>query len=365
MEMQVEDKILYGICRYNNMGGVTCYMNSILHILQQIPIFADYVFNGTFSKTLIEKCNGDEDKIKVTISYELYRLFNVSMSRDDMAITPSSFKKCIGKKNDMWDENNHQDSQEFLTFLISSLEEEIGEKVEFIPGGMNLINKNQDISIILAEMAWKNFQAREYSPLKEMFNGMTVIQTKCQFCSNTNNNYEPYTSLQVSIPIKNVQEEMLKEFTLDECLEHMVKEEQLDKDNLHKCEMCGLKNRAFKNGLFWRTPKILIIHIKRFGINTRKLVNKISYPLYDLDLSNYFSKESPYKINSKYDLIGINLHQEFGFQGINSGHYTSFVKNRLDDNWFLFNDGAEPIKATRQEHLQHRNAYLLFYYRKN
>ena len=367
MDNQSDDKIIYGICRYNNIGSVTCYMNSILHILQQIPIFADYIFNGSYNKTLIQKCNGDEDKIKEAVSYELYRLFNVSMSRDDMAITPSSFKKCIGKKNDMWDEMNHQDSQEFLTFLISTLEEEIGEKVEFIPVGINLIPKKQNISVILAEMAWKNFQAREYSPLKEIFNGMTVINTKCQYCSNSNNNYEPFTSLQVPIPIKNIKDEkeMVKNFTLNECLELMIKEEQLDGDNLHKCEMCGLKNRAFKTGLLWRTPKVLIIHIKRFGFNTRKLVNKISYPLYDLDLGTYFSEDSPYKNNSKYDLIGINLHQEFGFQGTNSGHYTSFVKNRLDNIWYLFNDGSTPIKATRQEHLQHRNAYLLFYYRKN
>ena len=49
----------------------------------------------------------------------------------------------------MWDEMNHQDSQEFLTFLISTLEEEIGEKVEFIPGGINLIPKKQNIQSIL------------------------------------------------------------------------------------------------------------------------------------------------------------------------------------------------------------------------
>ncbi len=65
---------------------------------------------------------------------------------------------------------------------------------------------------------------------------------------------------------------------------------------------------------------------------------------------------------SKYNLIGVNLHQEFSYLGTNSGHYTSLVKNRLDNNWYLFNDGSEPIQLTKKEHIQNRNAYLLFYY---
>ena len=355
-----------GICRYNNINGVTCYMNSILHILQQIPIFSDYIFNCNFSQILKDKTTNLEE-IKKTVSYELYRLFNISRTRNNMSITPTSFRQCIGNKNDTWTDNIHQDSQEFLNFLISTLEEEIGTPMEFIAGRMHDTNKNTFITNILAEMAWKKFQAKEYSPLKEMFNGMTMIKTKCNCCSNVSNNFEPFTTLQLPIPVKDSKSEILKEFTLDECFDSLVKEEQLDKNNLYKCDLCGFKNKAFKTSLVWRTPKILIIHIKRFITNnnnkTQKLINNIKYPLYDLDLSNYISDDSPYKNNSKYNLIGINLHQEFAFFGTNSGHYTSLVKNRTDNNWYLFNDGAEPIKATKRDHIQNRNAYLLFYYK--
>jgi len=359
-----DDIISFGICRYSNINGVTCYMNSILHILQQIPIFSDYIFNANFSEIIKEKMNNDEEKIKNTVSYELYRLFNVSRTRDDMTITPTSFRQCIGNKNDMWMENTYQDSQEFLNFLITSLEEEIGTTMEFIPGKFSNIN-NTLITNILAEMAWKNFQAKEYSPLKEMFNGMTMIQTKCNCCSNLSNNFEPFTTLQLPIPVNN--NNILREFNLSDCFDSMTKEEQLDKDNLYNCDLCGIKNKAFKTSLIWRTPKILVIHLKRFITNennrTRKIINNINYPLYDLDLSKYISDDSPYKNNSKYNLIGVNLHQEFSGFSINAGHYTSLVKNRMDNNWYLFNDGANPIKATKKEHIQNSNAYLLFYYK--
>ena len=358
------EKPKYGICRFNNIGGVTCYMNSILHILQQIPIFADYVYTGAYSKEIKDKYT--EESIKSLVCYELFRLFNASMNNDDIAITPTSFKQVIGKKNDIWNEYNHQDSQEFLSFLISTLEEEIGNRVEFIPKLLPIDSKPCPLNM-LATIAWQNFQKKEYSPLKEIFNGMTYVETKCNCCSNMSTNFEPFTTLQVAIPM-DPKKDTFKDFTINECLDHFSKQEQLDKDNLYNCDMCGLKNRGFKKTLLWKTPKVLIIHIKRFlvnnfGIRTQKLINNVEYPMYDFDISEYIHPDSPDKTKSKYNLIGVNLHQEFGYFGTNSGHYTSLVKSRNDNNWYLYNDGSEPIKASKKEHIQNRNAYLLFYYR--
>jgi ubiquitin C-terminal hydrolase len=356
-------QLKYGISRFNNIGGITCYINSILHILQQIPIFADYVYSGSFAD-IIKKKFLTEDAIKSTVSFELFRLFNASMNNDDTTITPTSFKQTIGKKNDMWNEHNHQDSQEFLNFLISTMEEEIGTSVEFIP---KITNTKSCYLNIIATMEWQKFQKKEYSPLKEIFNGMTYFETRCSCCSNLSRTFEPFPTLQIAIPV-DLKKDSLKDFTLDECLDHYSKEEQLDKDNLYNCSMCGLKNRGYKKTYIWKTPKILIIHIKRFiindfGIRAQKIINNVEYPLYDLDIKNYIHDKSPNKNNSKYNLIGINLHQEFSNLGTNSGHYTSLIKSRHDNNWYLYNDGREPIKISKKEYIQNKNAYLLFYYR--
>ena len=162
---------------------------------------------------------------------------------------------------------------------------------------------------------------------------------------------------------------MIKTFNIYECLDHMIKEEQLDDDNKMNCEMCGLRNRAYSQSLLWKTPKVLVLHIKRFlvnsyGITSQKITNNVEYPITNLDLEKYFDPTSPYKNSSKYDLIGINIHQAFGYGGnINSGHYTSIVKNIMNNNWYLYND-SNPLKmALTKEHLQNQNAYMLFYYR--
>ena len=193
--------IIYGLCRFKNINGITCYINSILHILQIIPIFADYIFTGSFADILKEK-NDSEQKIKNKVIYELYKLFKISLTNDDIAITPTSFKNLIGQKDDTWNEFNHQDSQQFLTFLISTIEDEVGVKVDFIPGA-SLDSKDIPISNLLAQMAWENHQKREYSPLKDIFGGMTLIKNRCSCCSNVSSNFEPMTTLQLAIPVKN------------------------------------------------------------------------------------------------------------------------------------------------------------------
>ena len=52
MEKDLDD-VIYGISKYNNTSGVICYMNSILAILQQTPIFADYILTAQFRDKLI------------------------------------------------------------------------------------------------------------------------------------------------------------------------------------------------------------------------------------------------------------------------------------------------------------------------
>jgi ubiquitin C-terminal hydrolase len=388
------NSINYGNSKYKNINGNTCYMNSTLAILQNTNLFADYIIKGFFSKDLInniynklennEKYNDlpeEEYKIQVYIqlinklSYQLYQLFLASLQNDDCSITPTSFKSTIGKINPMWNENMHQDSQEFFSFLITNLEEEIGRNISFIPGryfkkNLNKLSIKNNLLRIKAQKSWECFLQNEYSALKIIFNGLLYNRHICEFCNNVSNSFETFTTLQISIPKINVLDNN-KIYNLYECLDHMVKEELLDYQNRMKCGLCYRKNKANKKMMIWKPPKILVFHIKRFemnnyGIPVRKITNKVDYPIINLDIKDYIYPESPFLNKSKYNLFGINLHQEFGFWGnINSGHYTSIVKNRYDNKWYLYNDNNNIIKINNINQLKNKNAYLLFYLRTN
>jgi len=67
---------------------------------------------------------------------------------------------------------------------------------------------------------------------------------------------------------------------------------------------------------------------------------------------------------SKYDLLGINVHEELMHRSTEVGHYISAIKNKYNNKWYIFNDSCEPHHLT-QNQLQNTNAYMLFYIRKD
>jgi len=349
-----------GLSRFKNVDGVSCYMISILHILQQIPIFTNYLTNLKKIKNNI----GD------SIFYELARAIKLSLDNDNIRIAPKSLKKKVGEKDSMWSEYQHQDSQEFYTFLMSSIEEEWGTKVFEIPkiivSSFNDETINNSILRTIANNYISESERKDYSPYKDLFIGYLISNIKCSICDTNSPSFESFINISLSIPIKKNTHPDSK-YNLEECFDNFVNNEKLDKDNLLTCDICGFKNQSFKKIEIWKAPKILVIQLKRFvtnqyGIQTSKIINPVVYPINDFDISEYYHIDSPFKKNTTYNLIGINVHLGFGMCGINAGHYVSIVKNRFDNKWYLFDD-ANSVVELNEETIQNRNAYLLFYIR--
>lgn len=342
-----------GVSKYRNDNGVSCYVNSILHILQQTPIFSDWLFTKDLNPNN-------------KITYEMARLFRLSCTNDNIIITPSTFKRCVGERDDIWLEHQQQDSQEYLTFILSEIDDEyIAEnktkKLEFIPG----VNKYSDIDKIDPSDIYKLIGSlnKKCSIIKELFFGSISSNIKCEYCSTGSSSFEEFSTLSIDIPSEDDEKQS---FSLEDCLKNTFSDEQLDEHNKSYCEFCGIKNKGFKKNSIWKPPHILIIHLKRFKFTAgaAKNTNVINYPINDLDMSKYIDVNSPYiDVNSKYDLFGVNIHEEFGYKSINAGHYTSIVLNRYDSKFYLFNDSREAIKLNKKD-VQNDNAYLLFYIKK-
>jgi ubiquitin C-terminal hydrolase len=351
------DQIELGICKYNNNTGVTCYMNSILAILQQTPYFADYIISNNY---YIEDNTKNKNIILNSVIYQLFKIFKISMSNDNKQLTINTFRDNIAKKNFIWGEHQQQDSQEFLTFLLNTIEDEIKDEVLYLPG--RKIEKTKiNIENLIALKSWEEFSKKEYSIIKELFTGQNQSILECEKCKNKSSRFEIFTNLQLDINDKCSD--------IYDCLNSYIKKEQLEKENKVWCQFCFQKNRAFKSNYIWRTPKILIINLKRFKYNDYGMVtsknNKfIRYPIEDLDISNYINPNSPYFDKCKYDLFGVNIHKSIGgLNNINFGHYISCVKNRFDNKWYTFDDNC--VTKANIDNIINPNCYLLFYLRKN
>jgi hypothetical protein len=118
----------------------------------------------------------------------------------------------------------------------------------------------------------------------------------------------------------------------------------------------ALKIDVKKQITFWSFPNILIINFKRFNSKNKKNNILITFPIDNLDLSNYVIG---YKKNSyNYELYGICNHNG----NSNGGHYTSYIKNE-NQKWYHFNDHkVEEVKDNSQ--IISPNAYCLFYRKK-
>ena len=169
-----------------------------------------------------------------------------------------------------------------------------------------------------------------------------------------------------------------KLLSLDDCLEIFCREELLTNENQWYCPKCEEHVDAKKKFDLWTLPPILIVHLKRFkhhqvhqfhnnnsytrttrghyGHQTRSRVTKLNKKI-DFPFKNWKPSLKRNGNDPSYDLYAVSNH----FGGYGRGHYTSFAMNRIDDEWYEFNDSL--TKKVDESHIQRNNdaAYVLFY----
>jgi ubiquitin carboxyl-terminal hydrolase 4/11/15 len=123
--------------------------------------------------------------------------------------------------------------------------------------------------------------------------------------------------------------------TLDDCLDEFENEEILSEQDTWYCPRCKEHRRASKKFDLWKTPDILVVHLKRFsssGWRRDKLDILVDFPVEGLDLTRrVIDKESGKE--EVYDLIAVDDH----WGGLGGGHYTAFARNFNDGEWYEYN----------------------------
>ncbi|WVW86415.1 hypothetical protein I302_108461 [Kwoniella bestiolae CBS 10118] len=173
-----------------------------------------------------------------------------------------------------------------------------------------------------------------------------------------------------------------RKITVEDCLDEFSKEETLGEDDLWYCPVCKKHQAATKKLEIYKAPDILVICIKRFGSSRRmgdKLDNMVNFPIDGLDLGERIGERKvakSMKMNGHsgeleelgidehddeemiYDLYAVDNH----FGGMGGGHYTAFCRNRVDGQWYNYDDSR--VSKADVEAVQSRAAYLLFYRRR-
>jgi hypothetical protein len=147
-----------------------------------------------------------------------------------------------------------------------------------------------------------------------------------------------------------------------DCIEKYCELEQLDESDMWYCNKCKEHVRAWKQVSLYRTPPILIVHLKRFHYSSTthrrdKIDTLIDFPLSGLDLSRIVKQESGSE--PIYDCYAVSNH----FGGLGGGHYTAYAK--ADDGvWRNFDDSRVTSDVDESEVVSSA-AYCLFYKRRD
>ena len=83
--------------------------------------------------------------------------------------------------------------------------------------------------------------------------------------------------------------------TLEDLLQNFVAQEPLIGNNVAYCRLCGQKSASSKALALATTPAVLLVHLKRFHSNGRRLNNAVSFPLQGLRLTNSWLRYSSNK----------------------------------------------------------------------
>jgi ubiquitin C-terminal hydrolase len=281
-----QSKLVTGYNGLNN-EGTTCYINSLLQTLFFIPDFRKAVYEMPTSEK-------DEDRIPLSLQLVFCHL--------QLEKSPASTRDLLRSFGWTSDQQYEQhDVQEFNCVLSDTLE----KKMKGTPseGTYSRLLKGKMKSVIqCSEVNFKSERA-------EFFND---LQLNVQGCSSIFESFEKYTEAEV-----------------------------LDGDNKYEAEGFG-KQVAKKTVIFEYLPPVLQLLLKRFEYDHEQgrmvKLNQFYNVEQNIDLKKFVLSPGEWS----YSLISILVHRGTA----QAGHYFSYIRPRVDQDWFVFNDDSVDHVAT-------------------
>ncbi|GAB7345899.1 hypothetical protein MBLNU457_4137t1 [Dothideomycetes sp. NU457] len=193
-----------GTIGLTNLGN-TCYMNSALQCVSRIEELATYFLASKYKPEI----NGNNPlgyggRMAKAFGEFLNGLYHEGASS---AYNPRQFKGALAQSQPMFSGYGQQDSQEFLSFLVDALHEDLNRIVKkpYMENPDSDDNKVHDPAYIreLGETYRSNHRARNDSIAMDLFNGFYKNTMVCPSCDKVSVTFDPYSLLTLQLPIEN------------------------------------------------------------------------------------------------------------------------------------------------------------------
>lgn len=354
-----------------NLGN-TCYMNCIIQCLAGTPSISVPFVDGSYKRWV-----NVQSKLgyKGVLAQKFAELVQTLIQQKVVCVGPIALKELSGRLRNQFSGFEQQDAQEFLTFILDGLHEDLNsngnkERLKELTTAEEARREHMSVRVA-STIEWERYLKSDFSLIVDTCQGQYQSKLRCLTCGHSSTTYNAFSFLSLPIPLN----KRGGPVSIIDCFNLFTAEEILDGDDAWFCPKCKKPRRTSKRLCISRLPSILIVHLKRFHYrydgSADKLETFITFPTSaSLDLTPYWppytgddeAKLSKLPIRGQtapfiYNLYAVANH----FGTLKGGHYTAFVKKGRS-GWCLFDDGRIS-KNIHPDHVMTRHAYVLFFQR--
>jgi len=306
--------------------GLTCYANAVIQCMRsctKIP----WIFEKGRYETLFHKDTTEDRKNKQILTEAFAEVIQLlDQCKPGQSVRPGTFWKslppCIKRTTyEKFATLAQHDSFEFYLCILDILHESLAQEVD-----MNILRKpvtERDARAVMALEVWKKEFNSKYSPLVDLFFGIMHVRMQCDSCSNITHRWETFSSLELPFPNDNPNP------TLKDLMAEQLHPEKIEG---YDCEKCATKRVVTKTSSIWRMPQNLVVNIKRFTWDNKKISTPVDMTAH-FDFGPYLSDETA-ETKRHYSLRGVVDHHG----SARGGHYTA--QTLKDGTWSLYDDAS-------------------------